>query len=90
MLTKLQDIYASSGVMLIAGFVQCFIFCNCAQIVKTSSMDFSRALYNSYWYQLKRIDQRKTVLLMLTQSQKDIEFSAGGYTVSLELFMSVS
>lgn len=85
-----QDIFASSGFMFIAGVTQCFMFCNSAQIVKSAANDCSRAIYNSFWYQLRRIDQRKIFLFMMMQSQKDVGFTAGGFTISLELFMIVS
>lgn len=75
--------------MGIAAVVQNFVFSNCGQIVRTASEEASIALYNSNWHQLKRIDQRKMILLMLTQSQKEVGFTAGGYPVSLELFMNV-
>lgn len=85
-----QDIFASSGFMLVAALFQIYLFCNCGQIVKNAAQDCSRAIYDSYWFQLTRVDQRKIVLLMLVQSQKDVGFIAGGFTVSLELFMNVS
>lgn len=86
----LKDIFAASGFMLIAGLVQSFILCNCGQIVMSASQDYSRAIYNSFWYRLKPISDQKTILLMLTQSQKDLGFTAGGFTVSLQLFITVS
>jgi hypothetical protein len=76
--------------MFVAALIQCFTFCNCGQLVNTAAQDFSRILYSSQWHQLKRIDQRKIVLFMLTQSQREVGFTAGGFTVSLELFATVS
>lgn len=85
-----QDKFASTGFMGIAAIVQNFVFSNCGQIVRTASEKATVALYNSHWHQLKRVDQRKMILLMLTHSQKEVGFIAGGFPVSLELFMNVS
>lgn len=84
-----QVVFASSSFMFIAGIIQSFMFSNCGQIVCNASESCSRAIYSTYWNALSRIDQRKIVLFMLTQSQANIGFTAGGFPVSLELFMKV-
>lgn len=76
--------------MLIAALIECFIICNSGEILVSAAQKCSQALYLSSWYNLKRIDQRKTVLFILRGSQDFAGFTAGGFVVSMELYQSVS
>lgn len=81
---------AESFMPFLGCIMQCFIFCHCGQMVLNASEECCHAIYDSFWYQLKRIDQRRIVVLMLIQSQKDVGFTAEGFPVSLQLYMMVS
>jgi hypothetical protein len=85
-----QNLNSTSSFVLIAIVFRCFVMCFSSEIIRTASINCSQAIYNSKWYNLKRIDQRKMVLFMLANSQKDCGFIAGGFKVSLEMFMQVS
>lgn len=77
--------------MLVASFVQIFLFCFCGDLIKSSANSCSIAIYASKWYQLKSTEDKQTILLMLLNSQRHVGFSVGGFTlVSMELFAQVN
>lgn len=80
----------SSGLMFSCTVLQCFLISFFGEIVKSASLNCTRAIYASKWYQLKSICDRKIVLFILMRLQMNIGFKAGGWIqVSMDMFKQV-
>lgn len=74
-----QNPQSNTYLVVQAALVEIFITCFMGQMVWDRIEDASDTIYLSKWYQLKDLQTRKMVLLMLINSENIKGLSAGGF-----------
>lgn len=72
--------FANSYNLLCNLILEMYLYSYCGQLIVTKNQEAADALYSSNWYELNSCEDKKDILLILTNIQRELALSVGGFT----------
>ncbi|XP_037920808.1 odorant receptor 22c-like [Hermetia illucens] len=74
------NLFANSYNLLCNLILEMYLYSYCGQLIVTKNQEAADALYSSNWYELNSCEDKKDILLILTNIQHELALSVGGFT----------